>query len=485
MSISPIKAVILAGGSGTRLWPLSRMQLPKQFLQLQGDHTLLDSTVHRLAPLIKQEDVLVVTGAEHAKGEAYSSLQPYQTLLEPEGRNTAPAIALAAAWLQLYGGEDDPVMVVLPADHIIKDTQAFQNALQQAIEGAKQGSLVTFGIKPTRADTGFGYIEVAPNSGEDTTLTPVVQFTEKPDEPTAQQYLENGNHLWNSGMFVWKASSILKEIDQHLPEVSQKIEEVMSEWQARSVSSGSEGQTMLASDGVDRGLWSQLPNISIDYGVLEKSDNVMLIPCDIGWSDVGSWDALHEVSEQDQCRNAIQGRVIAKDCHNSLIHSNQRLVAAVGVEDLCIVETQDALLVTKRGESQRVREIVDELKQDDSAQEHLYHCTVNRPWGSYTVLEEHDGYKMKRITVVPGASLSLQSHQHRSEHWIVVSGTATVIRNEKIETISKNQSTYIPIGMRHRLENRGKIPLAIIEVQVGDYLEEDDIERFCDTYGRS
>jgi len=258
----------------------------------------------------------------------------------------------------------------------------------------------------------------------------------------------------------------------------------MSEWQARSVSSGSEGQTMLASDGVDRGLWSQLPNISIDYGVLEKSDNVMLVPCDIGWSDVGSWDALHEVSEQDQCRNAIQGRVIAKDCHNSLIHSNQRLVAAVGVEDLCVVETQDALLVTKRGESQRVREIVDELKQDNSAQEHLYHCTVNRPWGSYTVLEEQEGYKMKRITVVPGASLSLQSHQHRSEHWIVVSGTATITRDNQIETVSNNQSTYIPIGMKHRLENRGKIPLEIIEVQVGEYLGEDDIQRYSDTYGR-
>jgi len=285
-------------------------------------------------------------------------------------------------------------------------------------------------------------------------------------------------------MFVWKASAILKEIDQHLPEVSQKIEEIISEWQARSVSSGGERQTTPASEGVDRYLWAQLPNISIDYGVLEKSDNVMLVPCDIGWSDVGSWDALHEISKQDQQQNALQGRVIAKGCKNSLIHSNKRLVAAVGVEDLCVVETQDAILITKRGESQRVREVVDELKKDKKAQEHLYHCTINRPWGSYTVLEEREGYKMKRITVTPGSSLSLQTHQHRSEHWIVVSGTATVTRDNQIETIFNNQSTYIPIGMKHRLENRGKVPLEMIEVQVGEYLGEDDIRRFDDQYER-
>jgi len=447
------------------------MQLPKQFLRLQGDKTLLDSTVHRLAPLIKQEDVLVVTGAEHAKGEAYNSLQPYQTLLEPEGRNTAPAIALSATWLQQQSGEDDdPIMVVLPADHIIKDTQAFQKALQQAIEGAKLGYLVTFGIKPIRADTGFGYIEVEPNNAKTAGLTPVVEFTEKPDEGTAQQYLESGNHLWNSGMFVWKVSTILKEIKEHLPEVHEAIEELKPQLQTEN--------------SIPTDIWRKTLSTSIDYGVLEKSNNVMLVPCDIGWSDVGSWDALHEISKQDQQQNALQGRVIAKDCKNSLIYSNKRLVAAVGVEDLCVVETQDAILVTKRGESQRVREVVDELKQDKKAQEHLHHCTVNRPWGSYTVLEEYEGYKMKRITVTPGSSLSLQTHQHRSEHWIVVSGTATVTRDNQIETISNNQSTYIPIGMKHRLENRGKIPLEMIEVQVGEYLGENDIVRYSDSYGR-
>jgi len=403
-------------------------------------------------------------------GEAYNSLKLYQKILEPMGRNTAPAIAAAASYLQQQSDPDeDPIMVVLPADHIIKDQQAFQQVLQQAIDGAKQGHLVTFGIKPTRADTGFGYIEV---EGTNEQLLSVTKFTEKPDETTAQQYLQGGHHLWNSGMFVWKASTILKEIKEHLPELHKLIENIRP-------------QLTTDSCKLPTKVWHKMPNVSIDYGVLEKSNNVKLVPCDIGWSDVGSWDAVHEISTQDNDNNALQGRVIATECNNSLIHSNHRLIAAVGIKDICVVETPDAVLITNRGETQRVREIIDQLKQDKEAREHLFHCTVNRPWGSYTVLEEHPGFKMKRITVNPGASLSLQRHQHRSEHWVVVTGTATVTRNEEIETVSKNQSTYIPIGMRHRLENRGKIPLEIIEVQVGEYLEEDDIERFDDTYGRS
>ena len=463
--------VILAGGSGTRLWPLSRMQLPKQFLKLQGEKSLLDSTIDRLSPLATPGDVLVITGVEHAQGEAYSSLQHYKTLLEPVGRNTAPAIALAAAWLQVESAAD-PVMVVLPADHIIKQADEFQQALQAAIQAAESGHLVTFGIQPTRPDTGFGYIQADQQAQCDEGCYPVKQFTEKPGLEMAKQLIESGDYYWNSGMFVWKASTILNEIEQHLPEVYAVVQKMVAQWQQ-----GVEQQSVINQQ------FPEMPNISIDYGVLEKSQNVMLVPCDIGWSDVGSWDAVHEVAPHDTTENALQGRVIAKGCKNSLIHSNKRLVAAVGIEDLCIIETADAVLVTPRGESQRVREVVDELKQTN-AQEHLTHLTVERPWGRYTILEEMPGFKIKRISVNPNCELSLQRHQHRSEHWVVVSGTATVTLDDQSEVVIKNQSTYIPIGMTHRLENRGKIPLELIEVQVGEYLGEDDIERLQDSYNR-
>lgn len=460
---SPIKAVILAGGSGTRLWPLSRLQLPKQFIRLLGDKTLLESTVDRLYPIIHSDDVMVVTGATHAEGEAYNSLQNFQTLLEPVGRNTAPAIALAAASIKQESEGEDPVMVVLPADHMIKSPEAFQEALGQAIRVANEGKLVTLGIKPTRVDIGFGYIKM------DSETHQVESFKEKPDHATAEEYVRSGDYFWNSGMFVWKTSSILREIECHLPEVYSIAQAIVEHEKPF--------------DMAVEELFPDMLDISIDHGVLEKSVNVSLVPCDIGWSDVGGWDAVHEVSNQDTNGNATQGRVIAKDCQNNLIHSNQRLVAAVGVSDLCVIETADAVLVTRRGESQRVREVVDALKQSN-AQEHIHHLTIERPWGRYTILEDMPGFKIKRITVNPGGRLSLQRHYHRSEHWVVVSGTATVIQDQQVSTITQNQSTYIPIGSSHRLENRGKIALEIIEVQVGEYLAEDDIERLDDHYGR-
>lgn len=464
-----VSAVILAGGTGSRLWPLSRQDLPKQFLALDGKNSLLKTTVDRLEPLIAAKDVLIITQEAHAKGEAYHALRPYQSLYEPVGRNTAPAIALAAAYLMASGG--DPIMVVLPADHIIKDETRFRNHLLTAIEAAQQGQLVTFGIQPTRPDTGFGYIKA--QAGDQASVRAVVCFTEKPDLPTAERFLQEGNYYWNSGMFVWRASVILAEIQQHLPVVHQIIQSIIADSQV-------ENDFQLA---VEKH-FAAMPSISIDYGVLEKSNRVSLLACDIGWNDVGSWQAVHEISPKDEKGNALQGNVIALGCQNSLIRSEKRLVAAIGVEDLCIIETADAILISKNDQTQHVREVVEALKQRGST-EHICHTKVNRPWGSYTVLEEDSsGFKLKRIEVASGARLSLQSHQHRSEHWVVVSGVATVTNGEEVTTVHKNQSTYIPIGSKHRLENRGTEPLHIVEIQVGDYLGEDDIQRYEDHYGR-
>ena len=468
--MSDTKAVVLAGGSGTRLWPLSRQQLPKQFLKLEGEESLLAATISRLSPMIEQDDVWVVTNEAHATGEAFSELHHLNTILEPCGRNTAPAIALAAALLQQEG--EDPVMLVLPADHIIKDISAFHEGLNVAIEQAEQGKLVTFGIVPEHPDTGFGYIQ-AGEQLENNTAYVVQRFTEKPDLLTAKAFLEEGNYFWNSGMFVWKASVILAEIKRHCPDIHAVIQDMMAAWEA-----GEPWQEVV------RHQFENMPSISIDYAVLEPSDNVVMVPVSMGWSDVGSWDAVHDISEKDADNNAISGHVIAVDCKNTLLRSESRLLAAVGLQDVMAVETADAILLCHKGESQRVREIVKVLK-DSNSLEHHEHVTVQRPWGSYTVLDNKaEGYKLKRIEVKPGASLSLQSHQHRSEHWVVVSGTATVTRDDEVITVAKNESTYIPIGVKHRLENKGKVPLQMIEVQVGDYLEEDDIERFDDEYGR-
>lgn len=469
MSKRQVHAVILAGGSGSRLWPMSRQHLPKQFLTLDGKESLFQTTINRLSPAIDANNVLIVTQEVHAKGEAYHALLPYKTLFEPTGRNTAPAIALAAAYLS--ASNEDPIMVVLPADHIIKDEIRFREHLNIAIDAAESGKLITFGIQPTRPDTGFGYIKA--HSVINSKIYAVERFTEKPDPVTAERFLKEGDYYWNSGMFVWRASVILAEIQQYLPAVYQVIQNIIAE-------SGAGGTFQQA---VEKH-FATMPSISIDYGVLEKSSQVSLIPCDIGWNDVGSWQAVHEISAHDENGNALQGNVIVVDCKNSLIRAEKRLVAAIGVEDLCIIETADAVLISRSDQTQRVREVVDVLHQRGST-EHVYHAKVNRPWGSYTVLEEDsDGFKIKRIEVAPGARLSLQSHRQRSEHWVVVSGTATVTNGEEVITVLKNQSTYIPIGTRHRLENRGSEPLHIVEIQVGDYLGEDDIQRYEDNYGR-
>jgi len=465
-----LKAVVLAGGSGSRLWPLSRQQLPKQFLNLNGVDSMLSATIARLSPLIEEDDVCVVTGESHATGEAFSELDGLNTILEPCGRNTAPAIAIAAALLQ-DNCDGDPVIVVLPADHIVKKKKAFRRCLKKAVQVAEAGRIVTFGIVPSHPETGFGYIQTEDSEND---VHSVLRFIEKPDLTTAQKMLDDGNYYWNSGMFVWKASVILAEVEKYLPDVWSVLEGMRSRW-----NDGESWQEVI------RDSFDQMPNISIDYGVMEQSKIVSLVAADIGWSDVGSWDAVHEMAKKDADGNEISGNVLAIDCKGSLLRSEKNLIAAVGLENIIAVETPDAILLCKTGESQRVREIVDSLKQEGSGSYHLEHVTVRRPWGSYTVLEDQNiGYKLKRIEVIPGGRLSLQAHQHRSEHWVVVAGTATVSCGDLVKTVGKNGSAYIPIGEMHRLENRGSLPLQLIEVQVGDYLGEDDIERFEDTYGR-
>ena len=464
-----LQPVLLSGGSGTRLWPLSREAYPKQFLPLVGEHTMLQDTWRRVAPLAGAAPI-VVANEEHrflaAEQLRLVGVEHAGLILEPVGRNTAPAIAAAA--LQAMAGGDDPLLLVLPSDHVVRDPEGFRAAVAAAVPAAEAGALVTFGIVPSAPETGFGYIQAADGDG----VRQAQRFVEKPDAATARGYLEAGGYFWNSGMFLFRASRYLAELERFRPDIVAAV-------RAAFAAATHDGDFIR----LDREAFSACPSDSIDYAVMEKTADARVLPVDIGWNDVGSWSALWEVSEQDGEGNARHGDVIAVDSRNSYAYA-RRLVALVGVEDLVVVETDDAVLVASKDHVQQVKDVVARLKSDHRSHAVL-HREVHRPWGSYDSIDQDAGFQVKRIKVKPGARLSLQSHKHRAEHWIVVRGTARVTRDNDVFELHANQSTYIPLGARHRLENPGTEMLELIEVQSGSYLGEDDIVRYEDVYGRT
>ncbi len=465
---------ILCGGAGSRLWPVSREQHPKPFIRLADNQSLLQKAFLRGTALPGVAEVLTVTNrelffkTEDEFGQVNKQHVATSYILEPFGRNTAAAVASAALQASRKHG-NEAILLVLAADHLIANQPAFAQAVSRAVALAEQGQLVTFGIQPDGPETGYGYIEA---DGER-----AVRFVEKPTLEVAQQYVNSGRFLWNSGMFCMQVGAVLRELEQHSPDVLAAVQACME--QSREAEGKGFVQLTLDAD-----LFAAVPDISIDYALMEKSSNVSVIACDIGWSDIGSWTALGGLGEADSEGNCIEGQAVLHDVHNCFIQSHDRLVGAVGLENLIIVDTPDALLVADKSRTQDVKHIYAALKaQGNDA--YKVHRTVYRPWGSYTVLEEGNRFKMKRLEVKPGGRLSLQMHHHRSEHWIVVSGMARVINGEKEMLIDTNESTYIPAGHQHRLENPGVIDLVLIEVQSGEYLGEDDIVRFEDIYGRA
>ncbi|MEI6893707.1 MAG: mannose-1-phosphate guanylyltransferase/mannose-6-phosphate isomerase [Colwellia sp.] len=471
MSSMTIYPTIMCGGSGTRLWPLSRALFPKQFLPLVNDTSMLQDTLLRLPATCKEP--VFICNEEHRflVAEQVRQLSSSQgtILLEPEGRNTAPAIALAA--LNALEHDKDAMLLVLAADHVIKNTEAFHHVVAQASVAAEQGKLVTFGIVPTHAETGYGYIKKGEQQKGNTFK--VAQFVEKPDEATAMSYLESGDFLWNSGMFLFKASRYLEELGKYRADILAQCQQAMTDVEHDMDFLRPSKAAFLA-----------CASESIDYAVMEQTDAAVVIPLDAGWSDVGSYSALWEVCDKNADHNVLKGDVIAQQTTNSYIHSQNKLIATVGVDNLVIIDTPDAILVANKDKVQEVKQIVAQLKAEQRSEATL-HREVYRPWGKYDSIDMGERFQVKRITVKPGAKLSVQMHHHRAEHWIVVSGTAKVTIDENTKLLSENQSVYIPLGAVHALENPGCLPLEMIEVQSGSYLGEDDIVRFEDRYGRA
>lgn len=474
MAQNPFRGVILCGGSGSRLWPLSRQLLPKQFIRLTDERSLLQNTLLRLQALSDGLPPLLVCNEEHrfiADEQANAvGIASLEILLEPCQRNTAPAILAAALRAMRHG--DDPVLLVMPSDHVLDVNDALRAAMDRAYDAALGGAMVTFGITPTAPLTGYGYIQSGQSAANGDALR-VQRFVEKPDSELAQQFLDDGDYYWNSGMFAFRASVLLDEVQRLVPDMLSGVRASVD------AGSGDDKQYKL-----DVEAFTRCPDISLDYAVMENTDKAVVVPLDCDWSDVGAWDAVWDVAPKSSDGNVAIGDVLIEDSRNCLIHATDRLVASVGLDDIVVIETADAVLVMHKDRSQDIKQLVrkfDSLHRCESQ----HHREVQRPWGSYDCIGRGPRYQIKRITVKPGARLSSQMHHHRAEHWVVVSGTARIDCGERQYLLTENQSTYIPLGEVHCLENPGKIPLEIIEVQSGAYLGEDDIVRFDDVYGRA